>query len=129
VAFSHEVLYLLTDLPAHAQAVHRALAPGGVYYAVIGVHAASRLMVDWHQANARELQLPALYDIDEVVGVFDAAGFDVAAARLAIRFVPARGHHHDHRGRLLDWLSYYYDEKLLLRCGRPLEKPAGHGPA
>jgi SAM-dependent methyltransferase len=37
VAFSHEVLYLLTDLPAHARAVHRALGPGGVYYAVIGV--------------------------------------------------------------------------------------------
>jgi hypothetical protein len=66
-----------------------------------------------------------LYDIHDVVGVFEAAGFDVGAARLAMRFVPARGRHHDHRGRLLDWLSYYYDEKLLLRFARPLEKPAG----
>ena len=129
VAFSHEVLYLLTDLTAHARAVHRALVPGGVYYAVIGVHAASRLMADWHRANVRELQLPPLYDIDEVVGVFEAAGFDVAAARLAMRFVPAPGGRHHDRTRLLDWLSYYYDEKLLLRFGRPLEKPASHVPA
>ena len=129
VAFSHEVLYLLTDLPAHARAVHGALSPGGVYYAVMGVHTGSPLMVDWHQAKVRELQLPPLYDIDEVVSVFEAAGFDAAAARLAMRFVPATGHRHHDRGRLLDWLSYYYDEKLLLRFRRPLEEPARRGPA
>ena len=39
-AFSHEVLYLLHDLPAHARAIFGALVPGGVYYAVMGVHAA-----------------------------------------------------------------------------------------
>jgi SAM-dependent methyltransferase len=118
VAFSHEVLYLVHDLAAHAQAIFDALEPGGVYYAVMGVHAASPLMVDWHRANVRELQMPELYDIDEVIAVFEAAGFDAAAARLAMRFVPARGHEHEGRGGLLEWLDYYYDQKLLLRFGR-----------
>jgi hypothetical protein len=34
VAFSHEVLYLLDDLPAHAAAIFRVLKPDEVYYAV-----------------------------------------------------------------------------------------------
>ncbi|MGI8756634.1 MAG: class I SAM-dependent methyltransferase [Acidimicrobiales bacterium] len=120
-AFSHEVLYLLHDLPAHARAMFGALVPGGVYYAVMGVHAASPLMAEWHRANVEELRLPELYDIDEVVAVFEAAGFHAAAARLAISFVPTAGHGHHDRGRLLDWLDYYCDQKLLLRFSRPAE--------
>jgi SAM-dependent methyltransferase len=123
VAFSHEVLYLLDDPPAHAGAIFGALAPGGVYYAVMGVHSGSPLMAQWHRANREELQLPELYDIDDVVAVFQAAGFDAAAARLAMRFVPASGHEHGGPGhggavRLRDWLDYYYDHKLLLRFSR-----------
>jgi SAM-dependent methyltransferase len=63
VAFSHEVLYVMHDLSAHAEAVFDALAPGSSYYAVIGVHAASPLMADWHRAHSDELQLPKLYTI------------------------------------------------------------------
>jgi SAM-dependent methyltransferase len=127
VAFSHEVLYLLDDLPAHAAAVFGALAPGGVYYAVMGVHAASPMMAEWHAGNVEELHLPELYDIDEVVAVFKAAGFDAAAGRLAIRFVPTAGHGHHGGGRLLDWLHYYCDQKLLLRFGRPAAARPGRG--
>jgi SAM-dependent methyltransferase len=115
VAFSHEVLYLLHDLDAHARAIHAALAPGGVCYAVMGVHAGSPLMVDWHGGAAGDLRLPPLRTVDEVVTVFEQAGFDAHASRLAIRFVPARGHGHSRGGPLLDWLDYYYDQKLLLR--------------
>lgn len=117
-AFSHEVLYLLHDLRAHARAIFGALVPGGLYYAVMGVHAASPLMAEWHRGNVEELHLPELYDIDEVVAVFKEAGFDAAASRLAIRFVPTAGRGHHHRGRLLDWLDYYCDQKLLLRFSR-----------
>ena len=92
--------------------------PGGVYYAVMGVHAASPLMAEWHHANVEELHLPELYDIDEVVTVFKEAGFDAAVSRLAIRFVPTAGRGHHGRGRLLDWLDYYCDQKLLLRFSR-----------
>ncbi len=120
-AFSHEVLYLLHDLPTHARAMFGVLVPGGVYYAVMGVHAASPLMADWHRASVEALHLPELYDIDEVVAVFEAAGFQAAAARLAIGFVPTARHGHHDRGRLFDWLDYYCDQKLLLRFSRPAE--------
>jgi SAM-dependent methyltransferase len=128
VAFSHEVLYLLDDLAAHAAAIFHALAPGGVYYAVLGVHAGSSRMAQWHRASARELRLPRLYDIDQVIAVFQDAGFEAAASRLAMRFVPAVGHGHD--GQLLDWLDYYYEQKLMLRFERPASaaNPADGGP-
>ena len=119
VAFSHEVLYLLGDLPAHAGAIFAALRPGGVYYAVLGVHAGSPMMEEWYRANVDDLQLPKLYDIDEVVSAFTAAGFDASVARLAVRFIPTGGRHHGH-GPILDWLNYYYDDKVLLRFHRPL---------
>jgi SAM-dependent methyltransferase len=119
VAFSHEVLYLLHEMPAHARAIFAALAPGGSYYAVIGVHTGSPLMVKWHRENAQALDLPPINDIEHVIAVFEAAGFEAAAARLAVRFVPAAGHHGHERERLLDWLDYYYDQKLLLRFTRP----------
>ena len=121
VAFSHEVLYLIHDLPAHAGAILDALVPGGSYFAVIGVHTGSPFMADWHRAHAEELQLPKLYSIDEVAAVFGAAGFKVAAARLNMGFVPATGHGDDRTGpsELLRWVEYYNDHKLLLRCTRP----------
>jgi len=119
MAFSHEVLYLLHDLPGHACGLFDALAPGGVYYAVIGVHTGSPVMVKWHRENVDALNLPPLNDIEDVIAVFERAGFAAAAARLAVRFVPAAGHHGHGRGRLLDWLDYYYDQKLLLRFTRP----------
>ncbi|HKA04638.1 MAG TPA: class I SAM-dependent methyltransferase [Acidimicrobiales bacterium] len=118
VAFSHEVLYLLHDLPAHARAIQAAVRPGGVYYAVMGVHSGSGLMAEWHRANAGELHLPDLYDVDDVIAAFRSVGFDAAASRLAMRFVPTTGHGHHGADRLLDWLGYYYDDKLLLRFGR-----------
>jgi SAM-dependent methyltransferase len=118
VAFSHEVLYLVADLADHASAIFGALAPGGVYFAVMGVHTRSPLMVQWHSANVDELHLPKLYDVDQVMATFRAAGFDASAARLAMRFVPAVGHGHHDRSHILDWLDYYYDQKLLLRFSR-----------
>ena len=121
VAFSHEVLYLLHDLPAHARAVSTALAPGSPYFAVMGVHAASPLMAEWHASVAAELGLPKLYDLEEVVDVFDAAGFDVSIAQLRLRFVPVTAGHggHDHRQRVMDWLDYYRRDKVMFRFGRP----------
>lgn len=118
VAFSHEVLYLLHDLQSHAAALHAALEPWAPYFAVIGVHAQSSLMSAWHGASAAELELPRLYNLDEVVEVFEDAGFDVSVARLRLRFVPVSAHRagHGHRQDLIDWLDYYAHDKVLLRC-------------
>jgi SAM-dependent methyltransferase len=113
VAFSHEVLYLLEDLAPHAAAVHRSLTPAGVYFAVMGVHTRSPLMVEFHATHRDELQLPPLHDVDDVIATFRDAGFDASVARLAFRFVPATDD-----GGMVDWLSYYSDDKLLLRLAR-----------
>jgi SAM-dependent methyltransferase len=128
VAFSHEVLYMLHDLAAHARAIFAALASGGVYFGVIGVHAASPFIADWHRANIEELHLPPLYGIDEVAAAFATAGFDVAGARLNIGFVPVGGHANtDHDATItadgsgfLGRLEYYNDHKILMRFQRPV---------
>ena len=122
VAFSHEVLYLLGDLRAHAASVLGALRPGGVYFAVTGVHAGSRLMAAWHAANAAELHLPDLRDLDEVADGFADAGFEVEVARLRLGFVPVSAHRDggDGRSTLMEWLDYYSDDKVMFRFARPL---------
>ncbi len=125
VAFSHEVLYLLENLPAHAADLFGALKPGGSYFAVMGVHAESPLMSSWHAESAVELGLPKLYELDVVARDFEDAGFSVSVANLKLGFVPVSGHRHghDHRTDLLDWLAYYRREKVLLRCTRPSPSP------
>lgn len=116
VAFSHEVLYLIPDLRTHAGSVYRALEPGGSYYAVIGVHAGSPLMVEWHRAHSAELALPPLHDVDGVAASFAAVGFEVAASRLNVGFVPVPAD----APRVMEWLDYYNEKKLLFRFSRPL---------
>jgi SAM-dependent methyltransferase len=120
-AFSHEMLYLLHDLTSHAAAMFAALAPGAPYFAVMGVHAGSRLMSTWHGSVASELALPRLYDLDDVVEVFADVGFEVSVARLQLRFVPVseRRGGHEHRRGLMDWLDYYERDKALFRFTRP----------
>lgn len=115
VAFSHEVMYLIPDLRAHADSVYAALVPGGSYYAVMGVHAASPLMAEWHREHAAELKLPPLHDLDVVAASFAAAGFEVAASRLHIGFVPISAQ----APRVLEWLDYYNEKKLLFQFTRP----------
>jgi SAM-dependent methyltransferase len=114
VAFSHEVLYLIHDLPAHAAAIHRALAPGAPYYAVIGVHAGSPGIPPWHADNADRLNLPKLYSLDDVIGAFTGAGFDAAASRLKFGFVPLS----DHARSFPADLNYFYEHKVMLRFTR-----------
>lgn len=121
VAFSHEVLYVLTDLGAHAADVFAALKPGATYFAVMGVHEQSPMMSTWHAESAVELDLPRLYQLDEVASVFEDAGFSVSVANLKFGFVPVSSHRHghNHRSDILAWLDYYTREKVLLRFTRP----------
>src|SRR6202453_2663158 len=58
VAFSHEVLYLIEDVPVHAASLFDAMRPGGAYFAVMGVHEGSSMMFALHAENAVELGLP-----------------------------------------------------------------------
>ena len=121
VAFSHEVLYLLEDLMAHAASLFEALRPRGTYFAVMGVHEGSPMMSAWHAESGVELGLPRLYRLDEVTRAFEGAGFFASVANLKLGFVPvsAHRHGHDHQRGLLAWLDYYSREKVLLRFTRP----------
>jgi SAM-dependent methyltransferase len=121
VAFSHEVLYLLRDLADHAVTMFSALNRGAPYFAAMGVHGGSRLMSSWYHANANELELPGLYDLDDVAGAFEGAGFHVSVGRLQLRFVPVSAHRPGHQDQhdLLDWLDYYSHDKVLFRFTRP----------
>lgn len=116
-AFSHEVLYLLHDLKSHATSLSAALVPGGSYFATMGVHADSALMVAWHAEKATELDLPGPYRLDEVADTFEEAGFDVAVGRLPMRFVPVHAHRGDsHTDTSLSrWLDYYDRDKVMFR--------------
>jgi SAM-dependent methyltransferase len=125
MAFSHEILYVLNDLPAHAADLFGALKPGGSYFAVMGVHRGSPMMSSWHAQSAVDLGLPRLYELEEVARDFEHAGFSVSVANLKLGFVPvsAHRHGHDHRMDLLAWLDYYSREKILLRFTRPSFSP------
>jgi SAM-dependent methyltransferase len=122
VAFSHEVLYLLPDLAGHAKALFGALRPGGSYFAVMGVHAESELMIGWHEEKSAELNLPPLYRLDAVVEIFVGEGFEASVANLRLGFIPVSAHRYsdDHRRDLLAWVNYYTRDKVLLRFDRPL---------
>ncbi|MDQ6777286.1 MAG: class I SAM-dependent methyltransferase [Actinomycetota bacterium] len=115
VAFSHEVLYLIHDVPAHAAAIHESLTPGGVYFAVMGVHAATPGMADWHARNVEPLHLPPLYALDDVIGSFAAVGFEPAVSRLKVGFVPASSH----APSFPAGIEYFYDHKMMLRFEKP----------
>jgi SAM-dependent methyltransferase len=121
VAFSHEVLYVLHDLPSHAAALYAALVPGGSYFATMGVHADSALMVAWHGEKATELDLPGPYRLDAVADIFEAAGFDVAVGLLPMRFVPVHAHRGDSHAdtSLSSWLDYYDRDKVMFRFKKP----------
>jgi SAM-dependent methyltransferase len=125
VVFSHGVVYLIHDLVGHARAMYRALAAGGSYYASIGVHADSPLLAAWHHDHVDDLRLPRLYSVDEVVSAFSDVGFDCAAARLQMGFVPAVLPDLGLVARLVEWLDYNYERKLLLRFTRPTDHSHG----
>lgn len=120
VAFSHEVLYVLHDLASHAAAMFGALAAEGSYFATIGVHDDSTLMVAWHAQKAAELDLPGPYRLEEVADIFEGAGFEVGVGRLPMRFVPVHAHRSDSHAdaTLSSWLDYYYRDKVMFRFSK-----------
>lgn len=113
VAFSHEVLYLLHDLQAHAADIRRALRPGGIYYAVMGTHDRNPLMPGWHRSYSRKISMPPIYSLDDVVRAFNDAGFDSRLSRLRWHFIPTAGHTGD--GELDTWMEYYHRYKVMFR--------------
>lgn len=118
-AFSHEVLYLLPDLAAHAADMKAALRPGGAYVAAMGCHTDSAVWPRWRKAISETSSIP-IYDhsLDRVAEVFSETGFAVSVRPLALdAFMPVTVGS-EYFPRIVDQLRYYSQDKVLFRFVR-----------
>lgn len=116
VAFSHEVLYLLPDLGAHAALMKSALRPGGVYFAAIGCHTDQPLWDEWRTLIASYSNVPVQdYSLDDYANAFFDAGFTVAAQPYRLDgFFPLKKNN-PYFPKVADSLRYYETDKVLFR--------------
>jgi SAM-dependent methyltransferase len=116
LSFSYEVIYLLPDLASHAAAMHAALRPGGVYYAVTGCHTQNPLWPAWRSLIGGTTNAPVQdRSPDDYAMAFEEAGFDVSVRRFGYAgFVPA-SKSRQYYPRLTDALDYPSEYKLLFR--------------
>jgi SAM-dependent methyltransferase len=115
-AFSHEVLYLLQDLAAHANDMKAALRPGGAYVAAMGCHTDSAIWPMWRKLISQTSSIP-IYDhsLEEVAKTFSTAGFTVGVRPLALdAFMPVTVGS-SYFPKITDQLRYYNTDKVLFR--------------
>lgn len=117
VAFSHEVIYLLPDLLAHARMMRRVLKDGGVYYAATGCHTDNPAWPAWHKAISDYSNIPVPnYSLDDYADAFAACGFNVEAMQFKSNgFIVAEPDDKVYYPKLIDKLNYYNQYKILFR--------------
>ncbi|MCZ4092541.1 class I SAM-dependent methyltransferase [Sinorhizobium psoraleae] len=115
LAISHEVIYLIPDIDAHASDIWRALKPGGVYYAVTGCHTDNPLWPKWRELVARRTNTVVQdRSITDYARCFSKAGFEVSGRKLEYDgFIPfvEDGWTPD----FADALEYYTGTKIMFR--------------
>lgn len=119
LAFSHEVIYLVSDIEGHAADLWRALKPGGVYYAITGCHTDNPLWSKWRTLVAERTNTVVQdRSISDYAQAFAAAGFAVSARRLGfdgfISYVPDGW-----MPNFADALDYYTRTKIVFRLVKP----------
>jgi SAM-dependent methyltransferase len=116
VAFSHEVLYLLPDLAAHAALIRNVLKPGGVYYAAIGCHTGNPQWLRWREIISSYSNVKVQdYNLDDYAQAFFDAGFSVSARPYAFQgFVPLKKRN-AYFPKIADSLHYHTVDKTLFR--------------
>jgi SAM-dependent methyltransferase len=118
-AFSHEVLYLLGDLEAHAHDIRSVLKPGASYVAAMGCHVDSAVWPRWRKLIAETSSI-AIYDhsLEDVAKAFSQAGFTVAVRPLDLdAFMPVTAGS-AYFPKIVDQLRYYSQDKVLFRFVR-----------
>lgn len=82
-AFSHEVVYLIPDLKAHAKEIYDSLKPGGVYYVAIGEYTDNPLWERWYKTVSEFSPVPPQnYSLQDMAEAFGESGFDVSVRRM-----------------------------------------------
>ena len=118
-AFSHEVIYLLPDLAAHARDIRAALQPGASYVAAMGCHTDSSVWPRWRKLIAETSSIP-LYDhsLEDVSKAFAEAGFTVSVRPLALDAFMQVTIGSAYFPKVVDQLRYYTTDKVLFRFVR-----------
>ena len=119
LAFSHEVVYLLPDIAAHARDIKTALRPGGAYVAAMGCHTDSSLWPRWRTLIAESSSIP-IYDhsLEEVSKAFTETGFSVSVRPLALDAFMAFTIGSAYFPKVVDQLRYYSSDKVVFRFVR-----------
>lgn len=119
LAISHEVIYLIDDLEAHAREMLAALRRGGVYYAVTGCHTGNPDLDAWRKI-VEERTTTRIVDrsVEDYASLFLDAGFEVSARKFGYDgFIPFS---QDRWETSYDNdLTYYRDIKTIFRLRRP----------
>jgi SAM-dependent methyltransferase len=118
-AFSHEVLYLLENLGAHAADMKAALRPGGAYVAAMGCHTDSAVWPRWRKLIADTSSIPIFdHSLEAVAKAFSETGFTVAVRPLDLdAFMPVTVGS-VYFPKVVDQLRYYSEDKVLFRFVR-----------
>ncbi|MEL6104096.1 MAG: class I SAM-dependent methyltransferase [Pseudomonadota bacterium] len=117
LAFSHEVIYLIEDLQAHARQVGKVLKTGGHYDAVTCCHADSPLWAKWRPKIAQfsNVGVPN-HSVADIASAFRSEGFEVSISRfLANSFIPTEPPT-DYFPTDIERLDTYTKWKLCFRC-------------
>ncbi len=112
IAFSHEVVYLLPDLQAHACEMASVLKTGGVYYLAIGEYAENPLWERWKKTVTEFSPVPTqTYSLQDIAKAFQDHGFSVSIRRMVTDgFLPydaSDGKYLQNPMELLDFMTKY----------------------
>jgi SAM-dependent methyltransferase len=117
VAFSHEVLYLISDLDSHAEAMARVLKGHGVYYAAVGCHTDNPLWPLWRGLIAQSTNLDVFdYSLDDYARAFWNAGFRVEMRPFQMSDFILIKPNNPYFPNAIDSLNYHTGVKTIIRA-------------
>lgn len=116
IAFSHEVMYLLSDLREHAKLMKSCLKENGIYYAAIGCHTDNPQWAKWKKLISAYSNVPVQnYSLDDYAQAFFKEGFSVSVAPFAMDDFIALKQYNEYFPSVTDSIDYYTKHKVFFR--------------